>query len=94
MLRQLADRFADFAGRFYDWGAVGADKLSNGLKFPRLASSLNRRWSKRPAILGVELLVALSLAVTCCLAWKENRDARESLFGPWPLAESVWPSRA
>ncbi|MGB7746678.1 MAG: hypothetical protein WBN75_05245, partial [Verrucomicrobiia bacterium] len=64
MLRQLADRFADFAGRFYDWGAIGTDKLSNGLKLPQLASSLNRRWSRRPAILGFELLVALSLTVT------------------------------
>jgi hypothetical protein len=81
MLRQLADRFADFAGRFYDWGAVGADKLSNGLKFPRLASSLNRRWSKRPAILGVELLVALSLAVTFYFlvgpTWQPYRDGNQ-----------------
>ena len=64
MLRQLSDRFAGFAGRFYDWGAVWADKLSKGLKLPQLASSLNRRWPGRPAILGVELLVALSLTVT------------------------------
>jgi len=64
MLRRLTDRFADFAGRFYDWGMIGVDKLSNGLKLPQLASLLNRRWSRRPAILGVELLVALSLTVT------------------------------
>jgi hypothetical protein len=64
MLRQLTDRFADFAGRFYDWGVVWADKLANGLKLPQLASLLNRRGSRRPAILGVELLVALSLTVT------------------------------
>jgi Sel1 repeat len=64
MLRRLSDRFADFAGRFYDWGMVGVDKLSNGLKLPQLASLLNRRWSRRPAVLGVELLVALSLTVT------------------------------
>jgi len=64
MLRQLTERFSDFAGSFYDRGAILVDKLSNGLKLPQLASSLNRHWSKRPAMLGIELLAALSLTVT------------------------------
>jgi hypothetical protein len=87
MLRPLSDRFADFAGRFYDWGTIGADKLSHGLKLPQLASSLNRHWPRRPAIRGIELLVALSLTVTfyflvgpTCLPYRDGNQISAHAF--------------
>jgi hypothetical protein len=87
MLKQLTDRLAGVAGRFYDWGAIGADKLSNGLKLPQPTSLLNRRWSKRPGILAVELLAALSLTVTfyflvgpTCLPYRDGNQISAHAF--------------
>lgn len=64
MFKILQERFAGFAGRLYDWGSGLAGKLSGLLKLAQLSFWLNQRLSKRPAILGVELFVALSLVVT------------------------------
>jgi len=64
MLKVLQDKFARFAGRFYDWGSNCAGKLGNLLKLPQLLSLSERCFSKRPAVLGVELFVALSLTMS------------------------------
>ncbi len=63
MLKVLQDRFAHFAGGFYDWGSNCAGKLGNLLKLPQVLSRLEGHWPKRPAVLGVELFVALSLTM-------------------------------
>ena len=64
MLKPLTDKFADFAVSFYEWGAGWTGKLSGFFRLAPLSYVLTRHLSKRPARLGVELLVALSLTVT------------------------------
>ena len=87
MLKPLSDQFADFAGKFYDRGTAWAGKLSGIFKLARLATWLRQRLSKEPARLGVELLVALSLAITfyflvrpACLPYRDGNQINAQTF--------------
>ncbi len=56
MLKSLQDKFANFAGSFYDYG-------SGFFKLDPLSSWLRRHLAKPPGLLSIELFVAISLAV-------------------------------
>jgi hypothetical protein len=60
----LQAKFARLAGSCYDRVFGYANKASQWLKLPLLFSKLERNLSKRPAVLGVELFVALSLTMS------------------------------
>jgi hypothetical protein len=96
MLKSLSDKFAGFAVGFYEWGAGWAGKLSGFFRLVPLSSVLTRHLSKRPALLGVELLVALSLTVTfyflvrpTCLPYRDGNAVSKSVF--CYLSEHVSP---
>lgn len=63
MLKQLQNKFTDFAGSFYNWGAGLAKKLARASRLTQLSERLSRRVSKPPLILGIESFVALTLVV-------------------------------
>ena len=96
MLKSLSDKFAGFAVGFYEWGAGWAGKLSGFFRLVPLSSVLTRHLSKRPARLGVELLVALSLTVTfyflvrpTCLPYRDGNAISRQAF--CYLSEHVSP---
>ncbi|MGA2179844.1 MAG: tetratricopeptide repeat protein [Verrucomicrobiota bacterium] len=96
MLKSLSDKFADFAVGFSEWGAGWTGKLSGFFRLAPLSSVLTRHLSKRPALLGVELLVALSLTVTfyflvrpTCLPYRDGNTISRSVF--CYLSEHVSP---
>ncbi len=95
MLKPLTDKFAGFAVGFYEWGTGWAGKLSGFFRWT-LSSILTRHLSKRPALLGVELLVALSLTVNfyflvrpTCLPYRDGNAISRSVF--CYLSEHVSP---
>ena len=63
MLKSFQDKLADIAGSFYDRVTYVAGKLSGFFRLARISTWLARRLSKPPALLGIESLVAVSLAV-------------------------------
>jgi hypothetical protein len=63
MLKSFQDKLADIAGNFYDQLTEVADKLSGFFRLAQLSAWLTRRLSKPPMLLGIESLVAVSLAV-------------------------------
>ena len=87
MLKWLQDKSADFAAGIYDGWTGSAGKLSGGLALPRLSTWLGRTFSKRPALLGIELFVALSLTVNfywlvrpTCLPYRDGNTISRSVF--------------
>ena len=97
MLKMLLDKFANFAGDFYDCGAGWAGRLGSFFKLSQLGSRCERYLSKRPAILGVELFVSLSLAVNfyflvrpTCLPGPDGNAISRQLFSY--LSEHVAPA--
>ena len=96
MLKSLTDKFADFAAGFYEWGTGWTGKLSGFFRLAPISSALTRHLSRRPARLGVELLVALSLTVTfyflvrpTCLPYRDGNAISRSVF--CYLSEHVSP---
>jgi hypothetical protein len=63
MLKSFQDKLADIAGSFYDLVAEATAKLSGFFRLAQLSAWLTRRLSKPPALLAIESLVAVSLAV-------------------------------
>lgn len=62
-MKSLLERFAGIAGSFYDWASGWASGLLQLRRLPQLSSWLSRRWSKPPALVGIESFVALSLVM-------------------------------
>jgi tetratricopeptide (TPR) repeat protein len=97
MLKLLQDKFADFAAGIYDRGSGWAGKLSARCRWPQFASWLEEQLGKRPALLGAELFVALSLAVNfyflvrpACLPYRDGNAISKSVF--CCLSEHVSPA--
>ena len=63
MLKSLQEKYDNFAAFFYDWGSGWAGRLFNLFHLARLSSWLGRHFKKPAALLGIELFVAISLAV-------------------------------
>jgi hypothetical protein len=63
MLKSLYDKFAHFAGSFYDWGSVQARKLSNLFRGAQFSSWLTRHTSKPAGLVAIESFMAIALVV-------------------------------
>ena len=63
MLKTLREKFDRFAADFYNYGAGWVNRLGNLLKLPQFFTLTERYLSTRPAVLGVEWFVALSLTM-------------------------------
>ncbi|MGB7745816.1 MAG: tetratricopeptide repeat protein [Verrucomicrobiia bacterium] len=97
MLKLLQNKFADFAANIYDRWAGAAGKLSAGCRWPQFSSWLEQQLGKRPGLFGVELFVALSLAVNfyflvrpTCLPYRDGNAISKSVF--CCLSEHVSPA--
>ena len=97
MLKALQDKFSRFAGSFYDWGSDCLGKLEKLLRLPFLLSWTERCLSKRRAVIGVELFVALSLTMSffflvrpTCLPAPDGNVIARGLFSY--LSESAPPA--